>query len=760
MSKTNGRSRYNLRNNTKSTIIRTVNLRKRPTVKINNNKNNNNNNNNKLPITRKSRKPKKVIINDDFNESDNDSNLDLESQWADFNKYRGGSNVVEKKDWVSATGVKNYLMKDPIIDFLDIYYIDNGLNITPKSTYSNKQNGSNTDDNHENKLNDLLQQKKYRKDKLSGEKSELEILFKMGNLFEKKVCEHLTNKYPNMVRTVLTDFKYLSPELMEVTKKYMHEGIPIILQAPLYNYQNKTNGVADILIRSDWINIIFNTKTLSDDTSTIKSPLLNNVNYHYRVIDIKWSTIYLCSNGKNIRNSDRIPAYKGQLAIYNAILGQLQGYTPNEAYILGKAWNINGGEDNGYNCYDLLGCISYDGFDFHYIKETANAIEWMRNVRNNGHKWTCFPPSVPELYPNMNNKNDIPYHSIKKQIANHIHEVTEIWMVGIKHRKHAHTQNILGWNDIKCTSKTLGIKGKKVGPTIDKILEINRSIEGPLLSPKYIINNTSNWQESSDIEFYVDFETLNSCLASTDINLQNSKTNNAIVFMIGIWYKNIDIHKWEYVHFTSPKASILDEKLIVIKFVDFIESTIKKSMLTNNINIDLNNRLGYKPKLFHWGHAERTIFNSINARNNHMWNNWLKMIEWIDLCKIFTDEPIVIKNAKKFNLKEIANVMQQHKYITTKWESNGPSNGFDAMMGAVKYYQFMDMYNSLDNENKQKYFGEYTNMMVKYTQIIEYNEVDCKVMWEIVSYLRNNHIHTVKTHTIGNSNHRNTNSKK
>ena len=93
------------------------------------------------------------------------------------------------------------------------------------------------------------------------------------------------------------------------------------------------------------------------------------------------------------------------------------------------------------------------------------------------------------------------------------------------------------------------------------------------------------------------------------------------------------------------------------------------------------------------------------------------------MCKVFIDEPIVIKGAMKYKLKEIGNAMFNHGLIKTKWFDDGISNGFEAMIEACNYYK---------NRSKKD-----DNLM---REIIKYNEVDCKVLYEIVEYLRDNKI--------------------
>lgn len=539
----------------------------------------------------------------------------------------------------------------------------------------------------------------------------------MGNTFEAEVVKHLRQKYPNQIRKVVT--KYVTEDMNEITLRYMREGIPIIEQAALYNHTNKTYGIADLLIRSDWLNRLFVKEVISENDIHIRAPNLTG-SYHYRVIDIKWTTMYLCANGKTLRNSQRFPAYKGQLAIYNAALGCMQGMIPNEAYVLTKSWNLNGGKEEGYNCFTQLGVVDYKGFDNHYIKETYDAIKWIRNVRYNGHNWSCNNPSIPELYPNMCNRYDTPYHGVKKELADQLKELTQIWMVGVKHRKIAHENKIFSYDDPRCDSESLGIYGNKIGPVVDKIIDINRSTTSDLIRPRHIKNNISNWQEKGPLDFYIDFEGITGCLYYQDIDLMNSRKDNQIVFMIGIGYED-DHGTWNYHCIIANSINRYEEKRIVNEFRQFID---------NQVSLYMRNHTGIncQPRFFHWSHAEKTIMNMLDKRHHNEWYQWKNQITWIDMCKVFIDEPIVIKGAKKFNLKDVAKTMASHDMINTKWQTTGPENGLDAMIEAIEYYQYFAGSRRTDGETEK-----YNTLM---TSIRDYNEVDCKVVWEISNYLR------------------------
>ena len=125
----------------------------------------------------------------------------------------------------------------------------------------------------------------------------------------------------------------------------------------------------------------------------------------------------------------------------------------------------------------------------------------------------------------------------------------------------------------------------------------------------------------------------------------------------------------------------------------------------------------YPIRLFHWSHAEQTIMEKIFQRHPRLLKLWDEYFAWVDMCDIFVKTPIVVRGAVTFKLKDIAKAMFSLNLITTTWTSD-INSGFAAMQSAAEYYR---------NKN--------SNVM---NDIEEYNMVDCKVMWDIVKYLRLN----------------------
>jgi hypothetical protein len=604
------------------------------------------------------------------------------------------NNIAKDSDsWISATAIKNYLLNDPILDWLDLYYED-AVKKNPDKFAVNR----------------LLKQ-------LDEEKNKLTVLFEKGNNFEDLIFQELDQKFPGKTVKVVKHRSEINIDNRHLTFKYMQEGVPIIQQALLYNDKNKTFGVADLLVRSDYINDFFDVPLVIQ--SKLKAPKLKG-NYHYLVIDIKWTTLNLCADGVHIRNSERIPAYKGQLAIYNCALGELQGYTPPETYIMSKAWKYEakGQKVSGYSCFDTLGSVNYLTFDSKYIKKTSDAINWVRKLRSEGHDWVCVPPSVPELYPNMANSNDAPWNKVKSNISKKIDELTMLWMVGVKNRTIGHENGIRKWTDSECTAESLGIKGKKIGPILDRIIKINHPDCKKTMEPDIVTNNLNDWQTKKPLDFYIDFETINNCFKESVMDINYSKTDNNLIFMIGVGYE--DNGAWKFKKFYMNELSVDEEAKVIDEFKDFVEQRVNDYMMENGIK----DRSSVSPNFFHWSSAEVTCLNIANKRNNYKWDHWFNNVSFVDMYRVFQDEPIVIRGALKFKLKEVANAMFKHGMIKTTWNKEGPSEGLGAMIDAIAYYTAV--------EKKEVTY----ELEKKFKLIIDYNEIDCKVVWEIVRFLR------------------------
>jgi hypothetical protein len=588
-------------------------------------------------------------------------------------------------EMVSATSIRNYMLNDPLIDWLKEYRIHDLDDIPSNTSNSRAIIKSNPDP--------------FTK-----------CIMDAGNEFEEELIKIL-NKDHKIVK-VGDYILSRSPEKFQETIELMKKGEYIIHQAVLHNYEDKTFGMPDLLVRSDYINKLMGYQVISDIESKLGSPTLN-VPWHYKVIDIKHSTIPLKADGIHILNSESIPAYKGQLYIYTKDLNKVQGIKLNKAYIWGKKYNW---ESKGIiinKFLNKLGVIDYDSIDCEYVNQTKNGIEWIKTMKNEGSNWSLLPlPCRKELFPNMKNEKDGEYRKLKNKLNDEIKEITSIFYCGIKNREKAHLQQIYKWTDPKCNSKVLGFNEKgKISNIVDCILDINRQKED-IIRPLLIKYDRQNWKTKNQdcIEFYLDFETLNSNFGSIIKEGIISYDNNQYIFMIGVGYENNG--NWIYKTFIMKEKQELCELNMVNEFLKYISIILK----------DFNKN---KAIFYHWSHAETTAYT--NFKKRHLDNNFYdKNFTFYDLYKLFYNEPIVVKGALNFSLKSIAKALYNYNMIKSSWDSSSPcSNGLSAMILANEIYEKVSK-KTIDNITDDPVMKE----------IVKYNEIDCKVMWEIHNLIR------------------------
>jgi hypothetical protein len=462
----------------------------------------------------------------------------------------------------------------------------------------------------------------------------------------------------------------------------MNQGIEIIYQGVLHDYTNNLYGCPDLLIRIDRINSIFNKELISDEDIR-----LYQNNYNYVIVDIKHSTLNFSQNNINLINSNNIPKYKGQLLIYTKLLNSHQMYQSKCAFIIGKNNDI--------------GVINYNEYDLAYNSKINKAIEWIRRMRTEGHKWTLLPkPSCSELYPNMKNTLDSKYSNLKKKLSIKINEITNIWQCGYKKRLVAHNKHIYSWKNKKCNSLNLGFKPSTTSNILDNILRINRQKK-----LKFQINNSidKSIYNSNMSNFYIDYETING-----NIGQQIEDSTNDFIFMIGVgWEEN---NNWCFKNFILEELNNNSELELMNQFWNFINS------LTLNQN---SNNL----RFYHWSQAEPIFYNKFLAKHD---DNIFPKLNFYDLHEYFLSNNIVVKDAFNFSLKTIANAMYKNKLIKTCWDtSNICSNGLDAMYFAYNIYK-TNIGQVSDNGIMQ--------------DISNYNMIDTKVMWEILKYIRTKYL--------------------
>ena len=609
--------------------------------------------------------------------------------------------------WVSAGRTRNWMLNDPFLDWLQLYGKSRGY--IPDNEL----------DGYEKNLDFLA------------------FLVERSNAFEAGILQWL--KKHHEVIPIAQDYQDITNlDKAKETFAAMQQGVPILYQAVLWDAQNLTYGAPDFLIRSDVLHHL-SPASLSEQDAKQSAPALGDPGWHYRVVDTKFTTVHLDASG-TLANTGSAPAYKAQLYVYNRMLGRLQGFDPPASYLLGRGWQQR--QDRGTNALERLGPIPQQGTvtrGFPIADAVGEALHWVRRVRTEGQNWRVLPtPSVPELYPNMSNADagemmlDISpperepgaggedaagqWVGVKKWLAAELKELTQLWQVGVDKRNEAHKGGLFRWDDPQITPEAVGVTGRTQAPVLTQVLTVNQpAYAGPPVLPVRIEKTRGDWQETPGVEFYVDFEFCSDL--NDDFSTLPEKGGQPLIFLIGCGH--IENGAWQFTSWCTHTLSEEEELRIIRDWT--------AHMFAVRDRLDPQNS---QPRIFHWAAAELTALenahNSARARHRER-ADWPKPLGWYDfLQNVMRTEPVVVRGALGFGLKAVANAMHENGLIATNW-ADSPVDGLGAMVGAWR----------CDAEARQK--GVSMTELALMREITRYNEVDCKVMMEIVRYLRERH---------------------
>ena len=611
------------------------------------------------------------------------------------------------RQWVSAGRTRNWMLQDPLIDWLHLYGASH----------------------------DYIPKKE--RDDYDKDLDFLEFIFKQAREFEAGILRLFQERH--VVTTVAESYTDISRlEKAEETFALMKRGAPLIYQAVLWDAHNLNFGSPDFLVRSDILHNLF-PESISEQEATTPAPDLEAAEWHYRVVDTKFTTLHLNAAGTEVGNGGSGPAYKAQLYVYNRMLGRLQGFESPESYLLGRGWErtSRGVHLRRSSAFDRLGPVPQAGMLSNGVSiatSVEEALCWVRRVRIEGRGWNLIPtPSVPELYPNMSGGDDdmtvevdLPelepgseeesstrWLGVKKWLAGELTELTQLWQVGFGKRQQAHGAGVYKWDDPRLTPDLVGVSGSKTGPTLRQILAVNTD-GGPPIRPAHISKTKSEWHTSSGVEFFVDFEYCTDL--ADDFSTLPEKGGQPLIFMIGCGH--LESEEWQFKSLVVENLTEEEELRIIREWVDY--------MAVVRDQLDPRNE---KPRIFHWSPAEVNALetNHNSARKRHKERSDWPTLGWYDfLTEVMREEPVVVRGALGFGLKAIANAMHSHGCIETDW-ADSPIDGLGAIVGAWR----------CDEEAREQ--GLSMTALPLMNQIARYNEVDCKVMMEIVRFLRENH---------------------
>jgi hypothetical protein len=313
----------------------------------------------------------------------------------------------------------------------------------------------------------------------------------------------------------------------------------------------------------------------------------------------------------------------------------------------------------------------------------------------------------------MADVSDFPWHLAKTKIASERSDLTTLWQVGVEKRAQAHEAGIYRWRDPRCTATALGITGAKVAPMLQAIIEVNQATDAEVVRPMHVSAAENEWRSTPPLEFYVDFETVNDL--ADDFSTIPVRGGQSLIFMIGCGH--VEGGSWTFKCFIAEDLTESSEAEIIDNWLRHMDQV--------NQGLGLE---GCEPRVIHWSRAETSVLESNYnaAKVRHLEGNW-PTPNWFDfLNRVVKEEPVVIRGAFSFGLKAVAKAFYQQRLIQTN-RDEGPADGLGAMVGAWWCAQ--------EAEQSGVPMPEVPLMQ----GIAKYNEIDCRVMMEIVRYLRNHH---------------------
>jgi hypothetical protein len=637
-----------------------------------------------------------------------------------------------KDTFISATRLCNYVRNDPIIDYLDLVDV-NGLEVDSSSL---------------NLVN--------KKNKNKKRKTAFDYIVEEGYKFEEKIVKKIisTMNKLGLGNEVITIEKNSDLEIQfEKTQEIITQGLhQVIFGGLLINKKNGTYGYPDMIVSGQWI-----------EQFVYSIPKKINENIYY-IIDIKSSTINLISKGKYVCSGNLLQGYKSQIWVYKEALDLIQGCESNFGFILGKKYKYveDNKEINICDSFYTLGTIDYE-----YEKNKGNniknqvskSIKWNREIREKWKQYKLYPINN-KIRPNMKNFYDKNYKKIKKIIATKNNELTLLWNCGMAGRTHASKYKITKFTDKRLTANKINVKDSSLKYNITnlmiKMIHENKPIH--LKSD----SNYGNWRKVYTHEFFVDFETYlqvyDEALINENFNFDTNEfvpsagtvkqennlespskaklTNIELsqsehLYMIGVGYLSekkefdfkcfiIDYHGsnrvYEYVKeiYNCKKSDIVivpDEKTLIENFINYIYSYKNPTQPKHKFLSET--------RLIHWSPAEPNIITKKLVKYKLF--NGQYLLPWFDLMYVFKNNsnPILIKNCFSFSLKDITKSLHSHKLINLEWS--------DLDDGLLSAFIAKDIYRNNSNEKTNNQNME---------DIIEYNYIDCKALYLILTFLR------------------------
>jgi len=492
----------------------------------------------------------------------------------------------------------------------------------------------------------------------------------------------------------------------EATLDAMQKQVPVIKNAILHNPELRVACNIDFLVRSDLIHH-FSSHSLTEEQASKKTYVVLNtafVGLHF--------TVAKPGIPSHLKSTPSLNYHKAKLWLHIETLNRYQT-GPQLGCLLGRKWESIHEYSN--HAFDRVGVIHMEDA---LKRDPVAALEWRRRLQREGKDWQVLPvPSVPELYPNMKNRQSGHWAHAKKIIATELNEITRMWNVRYNHRTELHDMGYTRLEQIDDLIGLLQIKDWKYAPTMQAIHEINQESCKDLILPAKIESTKFDWQDDAPIEFFVDFETVSS-LGDTLENFP-LQLDTTLIAMIGLGYVEPGTKKWIHEDFSTERLTQHQEHKIIQKWLNYMTKVEKKWMVEPPA----------QHRVWCYSKAEANFLEEqVNsAFRRHDMIEWRHQIVWCDLQELMMDIPIVIKGCYNFSLKSVARALYKQGKIDVIWPESQIDCGLAAMIGLFR-------------SNEEAIKQNTTMKRIPWMDDIEaYNRLDVLAMQKILDYLRTHH---------------------
>ena len=340
--------------------------------------------------------------------------------------------------------LKNYILKDPLIDWFNIQeYLENPKYIRDNQSYYKKY---------------IIKESNEYKNKLLDE-----IITKSGLDIPKNTSS-------------------------EETFKKINNNFPLIIKGELYSKTRNLLVNCDIIIRYDYFKKIF--------------PKINNLPFHllckkknYLLINTSYSSLKFKIDLKEIMNNGLIKYKKCNLYAFMKVFEELFNVRP-PMFLMGKEYYY---KKTQLPKQEFIGYVPFTK----EIKELfLDAYEWIKELRLNYKNMDISPkPNYKELYPNMNN-NESDWENEKYKLATEIKEITSVWNISYNERCDFLEKGIECWDDDKLLKN---LKESKKRNIQERMIHMNKNTD-ILLYPRKNISSTFQEILSLKNDIYFDVE--------------------------------------------------------------------------------------------------------------------------------------------------------------------------------------------------------------------------------------------------------------